>query len=313
MDVHLMPDHPFRELHWRYLKARDLVLKNGRPTHHDGKDLWKDLFHFLSKLARCKDDHERSRLMRENPKLWFAFELYCDRESGLRSIIGSRLLAAEPPNSIGAKLGFTAAVIDTFAQCFFDVADRLHYSDFIHCRVLNRNSKSNEGCTEREVALKRIGYHGGPEALDRVLRTPGHAASAATADNPIQGLANHVEDLLFEKILTAVGRMENTDEKVVRSLTQVYAQLDAVRRNSSDSTSAPEDYIRNVEAMMKELPWDLATDEVPEEFEPWKKYATDLRADEMMRIAAGQDGPTHRQMSLRTLPAGADPNAAPKG
>jgi NCAIR mutase (PurE)-related protein len=97
----------------------------------------------------------------------------------------------------------------------------------------------------------------------------------------------------------------------VRSLTQVYAQLEAVRRNSSDSTSAPEDYIRNVEAMMKEVPWKLATDEVPKEFEPWKKYATDLRADEMMRIAAGQDGPTHRQMFLRILPAGTDPNAAP--
>jgi hypothetical protein len=32
----------------------------------------------------------------------------------------------------------------------------------------------------------------------------------------------------------------------------------------------------------------------------------------MLQIAAGEEGPTHQQMALRILPAGADPDAAPK-
>ncbi|MHC4399372.1 MAG: hypothetical protein ACYTG0_06815 [Planctomycetota bacterium] len=266
----------------------------------------------MKKLVRCRNDYDRSRLMRESPAHYFAFELYCDSESGLRAVVEARLLAGETFSSIGARLGLTGSVIETYAQCYFDVQTRLGHVDFIHNHVLNQNSKSNKACTERDLALKRIGYCAGSKALDRVLRTRGNPASAATADSPIRGLANHVEDLLFDKVVTAIGRMKETDEKAVRTLTQVYAQLEAVRQKSSDSSSAPEDYIRNVEAMMNEVPWKLASNEVPKEFEPWRKYATDLRADEMMRIAAGQDGPAHKQMSLQLLPAGADPRPAPK-
>ena len=250
--------------------------------------------------------------MRESPAHWFSFELYCDRESDLRPIVEARLLAAEPPSSIGAKIGYTGLVIESYAQCFFDVETRLGSVDFIHSHVLNRNGQSNKAGAERELAWKRIGYCAGAKALDRVLRTPECPASSATADSSIQGLTDHVKDLLLDKVLTTIGRMENTDEKAVRALTQIYAQLEAVRQKIPDSSSAHEDYIKNVEAMMNAIPWKLATDEVPKVFEPWKKYATDLRADEMMRIAAGQDGPTHKQMSLRILPPGYDPDAAPK-
>ena len=188
MDVRLIPDYPFRDVNWRYQKSRNCLAKNGRPTWHDGKDPWKDQFRFFKKLVHCKSDHDRSRLMHESPAHWFAFELYCDSESGLRAVVEARLLAGETFSSIGARLGFTGSVIETYGLCYFDLENRLGHVDFIHSHVLNRNSESNKGCTEREVALKRIGYCAGAKALDRVLRTPGRPASAATADSPIRGL-----------------------------------------------------------------------------------------------------------------------------
>ena len=312
MDVRLTRDHPLRPVDWRYQKARDLLLRNGLPTWHGGEDPWKDLFRFLRKLACCQDERSRSGLMRESQRFWFAFEIYCDPESDLTAIVEARLLAGEPIDRIGAKLGFTGAVIETFAQCYFDVQTRLGLVDFVHSHVLNRNSNGNQGRSERELALKRIGYCAGAKTLDRVLRTPGRLEGSATAESTIQGLADHVEDLLFDRVLTAIGSMENTDEKAVRALTQLYARLEAARQNSPDSSSGYEEYLKNVEAVLKEIPWKLASKGSPKVFEPWQKYATELRAHEMLQIAAGEEGPTHQQMSLRILPAGADPDAAPK-
>lgn len=312
MDVRLTRDHPLRPVDWRYQKARDLLLKNGRPTWHGGEEPLGNLSRFLRKLARCRDEHSRSRLMREFPRLWFAFEIYCDRESDLRAIVEARLLAGEPTDSIGAKIGFTGAVIETFAQCCFDVQTRLGHVDFMHSHVLNRNGNGNQGRSERELALKRIGYCAGAKTLDRVLRTPGRAECSATAESTIQGLADHVEDLLFDRVLTAIGSMENTDEKAVRALTQLYAQLEAARRNIPGSSPGFEAYLKNMEAVLKDIPWKLASKGAPKVLEPWQKYATELRAHEMLQIAAGEEGPTHEQMSLRILPAGADPDAAPK-
>ena len=234
MDVRLTPSHPFRDVDWRFQKSRDCLIRNGRPTWRGGKDPWKGQYRFLKKLVHCKNDHDRSRLMHESPAHWFALELHFDSESGLRAVVQARLLANEAFSSIGAKLGFKESVIETYSLCYFDVRTRLGLVDFIHNYVLNQNSQSNKGCSERDLALKRIGYCAGSEALDRVLRAPGHLASAATTDSPIRRLANHVEDLLFDKVVSAIGQMEKTDEKAVRTLTQIYAQLESVRQNSSE-------------------------------------------------------------------------------
>ena len=140
--------------------------------------------------------------------------------------------------------------------------------------------------------------------------------TSATANSTIQGLADHIEDLLFDKFLTAIGRTEDTDEKVVRSLTQVHAQLEAVRQKSPDSSSGSEDYIRNVEAMMDAIPWRLATKGLPKEFDKWKRRAAELRAEEMMLVTSGMGGPNEKNendMKVRILPAPDDPRAAPKG
>ncbi len=163
MDVRFTPFHPFRDPNWRYEKSRNCLLKHGRPTWHLGKDPWKDQFRFLKKLVRCRNDYDRSRLMRESPAHYFAFELYCDSESGLRAVVEARLLAGETFSSIGARLGLTGSVIETYAQCYFDVQTRLGHVDFIHNHVLNQNSKSNK------FLLRKASFRPGRTRAERAI------------------------------------------------------------------------------------------------------------------------------------------------
>lgn len=313
MDVHLTPYHPFRDVNWRYQKSRNCLLKNGRPTSHDGKDLWKDQFRFFQKLVRCQNDYDRSRLMHESPAHYFAYGLYCDSESGLRAVVEARLLAGETFGSISARLGLTGSVIETFAQCYFDVLSRLSHVDFIRSHVLNRSRQGAGEGAERELALKRIAYIAGPEALNRVLRTPGREADSQTHESTIGELVDRIEDALLDKVLNVIGRMENTDERTARTLIQLYAQLQAVQRGKADSSPGEENYIRNVEAMMKAIPFGLATKGLPKRFDKWKDSAMELRAHEMLEIDLGGEGPDKKDMRLKLLPAGVEKSGDAQG
>lgn len=306
MDVRLNPLHPLRLIDWRFQKAIDLLLKQGHPRCGEAPDLWKEFWRFLRELLACRDAASRRRLMRKWPKFWFAMELYCERTSGLHALIEARLLAGESPNAIGGRLGFSAAVIETFARLFFDVEDRLASVDLIRTVIFQRPDQSHGGEADRELSLRAIGYFGGPVLLDRVLSTP-HQAHSETDSRPLEDIAGQLESLFQARVITGTGNLERLDEDALKRWTGLLSELQSVRQVAGDASPGEEAYLKNIQALMDAIPWQLATkQEVPEEFKKFEHSAMELRAHEQLAIARGGEGPDPKTMNLRLLPAGSE-------
>ncbi len=86
---------------------------------------------------------------------------------------------------------------------------------------------------------------------------------------------------------------------------RLYAQLQAVQRGKADSSPGEENYIRNAKAMMKAIPFRLATKGLPKRFDKWEDSAMELRADEMLEIdlaaMLGQEGQHIENLAARAV------------
>ena len=83
------------------------------------------------------------------------------------------------------------------------------------------------------------------------------------------------------------------------------AELQAVRQADGNASPGEEAYLKNVKAMMENVPWQIASKmEQPEPFKKYEKSAMDLRAHEQLALDLGGEGPAPKDMNLRLLPAG---------
>lgn len=303
MDILLDPQHPLRPVDWRYQRARNLLASGGHPNHPVGPELFKSLFRFLSRLVACQDEIAKEKLTNVFPELHLAFQLFLERPNSLAGIIEARLLAAEPLRAIAEKTGFAERVIAAYAGCFFDVASRLRRSDLIHCLVFDRSGQAGDEASERELALKRVAYQAGAEALDGLLNGSLHRTGAAGSESGLVALTDHLQDSLLEKIRSAIGHIRATDPTAIQRLARYYSDLHAVRRNYASSTSAEERYAENIKAMLDQIPWKLASKKPEPGFEKWHGLAAELRAHEKLLVSTGMGVPDERELHAYMVPA----------
>ncbi len=296
MTFRLHKSHRWRPVDWRYQKARECLRSGQRLSRVSDDAPTREIYFFLRQLHACRTREDEQKLMRESCVTWFAVEMHNDRETAAQGIVQARLLAGEAFESIGRKMNERGDVIERYAEYFFDVKSRLKCTDFIWSEVLGVTSHDGTERGKEDLLLRRLGYLAGVGAVDELM----YGVSArAGSEMSTRRLEEYVAHTLTQKCLTAIEQMDPANPKAVAEMLKLYARFWEIRQSGRNETSRDIDYRKNVEVLMKQLSWSIGPNKIPKDLLPWSETAVELRADEQLRVAAGET--LKNEAELRSL------------
>ncbi len=281
--IRLQKSHPWRPPDWRYRKAR-ACLENDQPLSRVRDDSeTNELYSFLRRLRTCRDEQAEADLFRECGGPWLAVEIH--QNPAMRAIVEARLLANESSESIGFKIGFKN--VNRYAEYFFDVQDRLQFQDFIYSEVLCAARHNSTAGGAHGLDLRRVGYFGGVDAIDTLTQGSAVQVDSSTSAFSQAKIRQYVSHVLTRKCVSAIDRMDPSDEKSVGHMLKLYAQFNEAQ--NLGQTPGQVRYLENALAMMKEIPWGCGPTGIPAELGPWTETAVELRAAEQLQIARNKN------------------------
>ena len=275
MNTYLNKSHPLRPPDWRYRKALLCLREGRRPSRlRSDKEVWY-VYRCLARRRRACAPKDALRMKKDDPCLTLAFDIHDDRQGWLRGAIEARLLAGEPQQRIGQKIGISEHVIAWYALAFYDVQARLRFSDFIYREAVCDRPLDDS----RSRFWKHIAYIGGAKALDEVLHAAETRDAVRKARDPSLGMSGLIDMQLSEKMFGAVDRMDPSDQDSIREMLKLYGLMTDAGKKAEHIPAAQADYLKNVEVMMKHFPWSVGARGVPAHLREWSETAVELRAD----------------------------------
>jgi hypothetical protein len=290
--VHLRPNSPLRPPDWRWLKVKAYRRANRELSRFKNDRYVFEAHRFNERLEESTEAWQAEELCDENESLFFAYSFYSTegRESN-RWELEARLLSKEDYASIATKLGCTVETVDLYEKLFFNVSDRLDSVGWVINSVIGRSIHT--GLNERDYDLlwKMYGYLGGPYMLDLVIKRLGinkqrpsseQEASLFMADAlPIQATMNASKAMV-------VNPVNNFTAVPVMQVEQTYRQIqkDVASGNSVDIV------MNGLNKVFQSLFWSTGSGTIKHQTLPSMKevdvQAVELRASEMIQVAAGQ-------------------------
>jgi hypothetical protein len=276
---------PWRPPDALYRRALEIFEAGRRATGLDGRATAEAL-NFLQRLSHCYSPADLAALHKQTPAMASAFDIRQNASAALRSTLEARLLAGEPPEQIAEKLAVPPGAVEAYQKVFFDIVDRRACVDYIMDRVIGRPGPQASEDEIEACVKKTIGYCFGPRALDGVLDPRLAADAAGPTAEPLAALGQGVQR---RKAAILLWRLDTRDPAARRQLLQLAVQnLNADPKDEDGATSAIE---RHIHAMLTEIPWltgRAARSALPEAIAEVDDRAAELRADELMLLAAGE-------------------------
>jgi hypothetical protein len=281
---------PWRVPNWRYLCAVEILQDGPGPaaSFEGERDVRRisRLVDFLRQYRRCGGSPRLLRQLRQRePHLYSAHELYNDDLlQQTRWIVEARILAREKPAEIAGKLGCNPQLIKVFATLYFDVRSRLDHKDYIEGVVFSKARNSTK--VGNALAWKIIGYHFGPKVLNAVVggfSNPLHVDSVEDLSGTIKEL---IQDTLnCNAAAAAVRVLSATDSTIAGPLVRA-----TLGKRLPEGDASPNSFLRNIEAMLENLPFEVATDPHRAKDPVLGEYeglAAELNTKEMLLLKTG--------------------------
>jgi hypothetical protein len=192
-------------------------------------------------------------------------------------------------------------VASIFVTDHFDVVDRLENTSFILSEVVYKTDSPRPNST---VFLRLVAYLGGARALSEVLHFGGRRE-----ETNLQGfsntLARRAELLRGLKIHLAEESVDPMDLTAAPEALRLleWQELAATKRNEKSPPLTPLE--ETIDAVLKAIPWSVrgTKDAKPHpRLAPFEGGAAELRADDQLRIASGEDLHDPEEFRSRKLP-----------
>jgi hypothetical protein len=211
----------------------------------------------------------------------------------LAAALEAMVLAGEDGAEIAHHLALTAEAVGWYESVFFDVRDRLDAAGFIVHEVI-AGARLLQPTDATGHAWRLIGFLSGPVALRRVMGT----VAATNADELVGCRRLGTLDLLEAKLSFAAEALP-TDKlgDLVRALRVVHGLIDKA------DTAQLTDYEENLKAFFEEYSFTIGPR--PASDDPLAEFAggaAELRAEEMLRVAAGETLENAEQIKAMQLP-----------
>jgi hypothetical protein len=287
---------PRRPPNWRWELATD---DSDRPFRRCTDPVVRAARRFWRSRVPCRTEADRRLLAARMPLLSQAFGIYCDPAGLTRSALEARTLAAEPVGDIARKSAVPAAVVEVYEQVFFDIRDRLTSPDFIGNEVLGPRLRTG-GPWPFDLVWKFFGFIGGVRVLDE-LTDVYHAAPRPTNPEEAVTFLSEATRTLLGRQLAAAARSLGGDRRAAAELLLAQARPEG---QSGDGGAPRTVYEQHIAALLKELPWASGANasKVAPAVAELDRAAAELRADELLRLAAGEQVPEASALKELQLP-----------
>lgn len=298
----LSESNPFAPPDRRYHLARKCLKSGGRPSFRDDGPTW-ELFRFLLKRESVTEPSLQVQVRRAYPGLSISLDLHHGRARKLRPMIEAYVLAGANDDLIAARLNVPAESVYWFRLAFYDVEHLRHASLRVVYDLIGTVDEDGQSELDEHRLWKLVGFTLKVEALDQLL----YADDKSNA-LPEGGLAAWIKaraqsDLQMKQWIVA-HRLNVNDPKHIETLLKLSVQAQCSQRQS-DAVS-PNRYEQHIKAFLEEIPWTQG-EAGKEAFKntkigEWDDSATELRADEQLRLATGQDVPELEEWRECKLP-----------
>lgn len=287
--------NPSREPHWRWLRVLQID-KGGRRASRaaDGPAG----FTWIRRALRLKRRFDAAGgrdtalfgLMHEDENLLWAHAIWSDERKPTRWAIEALILAGASDEFIAQRLGSDPGVIEAYEAVFFNVRERLDQPLYVVNVVLGEAVA--RGVQERQYDLlwKLFAYHGGIHALDAIMQRAARIGKPTDPEQVPQFFQDFAVNTMKQKAAVATLTVPvNTHTQM--QLIDSFVKYVEIEKNSKSAAEAHTSIVTNIGAMLSALPFKLGTkiDAVEEKMLPYDDNAAELRNDEMLIVAAGEE------------------------
>jgi hypothetical protein len=291
--INALKDAYDRAPHWRWLRAVQIDGGGFRASRSvDGEDG----FVWIRRALKLKRHFERANnrpqalyaLLHRDRDLFWAHSMWAADKQPTRWAVEARILAGETNEHIAQKLGTSPGVIDSYANVFFDVREKLQNTDYVLNVVLA--DAVTRGLQERHYDLlwKLLGYRGGSHVLDAVIS---RFTSMTRPDAP-DGVNGFFQDMAvncmkYKAALSTLTVQVNTHTQL--PLIDSFVKYVEIERTTDNASKAHSTIVENIGSMLASLPFRVGTklDSAAIKMLPFDDGAAELRNDELMVVAAG--------------------------
>lgn len=342
--------NPFRTPGWRFdrvLKLCDPYPASRRCSARDDRYV-RAARAFTLKYRQCEDDQDRYRLFRENPGLYYAFEINqrAEEEPEAALIVQARLLARQKADEIAGLLGTLPEAVEWYEALFFHVTDRLDRRDWVATQVILpavmrshanlSGAGAGEGFAENvrraargivhevtpfaapfmDVTLKLFAYYGGPFALEALITGFESGAPVASPEALPSWFQTNWKNVIKRRALQAALQFEFNRYNFV-DLFHVNAKILEIETSEAAQGQNRTTIEANIKTMLDDIPWavgDAGADVVSgTELAMYDDSNVELRDDELQRVSAGDAPEGLRDVIPLQLPPPRPRKAAPPG
>lgn len=286
----LSESNPFPPPDRRYRLSRACLKSGGRLSCRDDAPT-RVLFRF-ARIREAATQSDRDQIRKANPGLSVALDLHHGRARKLRPMIEAYILAGADDGSIAARLNVLREGISWYRLAFYDVEHLRHAPLRVVYDLIGIVDEDGQSELDEHRLWKLVGYTLKAEALDQLLFV-GDKSNALPKGGLAAWIKGRVQSDLQMKQLIVAHRLKVNDPKHIEILLKLSLQQQCSQRPSEQvSLSLPEQISKD---LMEEIPWAFG-DAGEVQFKgtkigEWDESAVELRDEELLRLATGQDVP----------------------
>ena len=330
--------NPRRRPDWRFervLRIVDRAEGPGRTSVRDDEYV-KGARRFIIRYRNATDAQAHEKLAAENPGLYFAWQIYENRNEPdgfcMPILLEARLLADMEDEAIAAELETLPEVVEWYEAIFFHVRDRLKAHDWIVDHVLRPSLlRAGEAAMATQIvsgnkparrslrdiplselteafmpaSLKFFAYYGGPHVLNQAITGFRRGNRASTAAD-IGNWFDEYFQLDSRRRASAAMNVFQIGPENVMQLFALNVKLIEIDRNTDSAENKQDQYHRTLAAFMKEIPWAIGRDGrklvADSPIAIYDDSAVELRDAELQTLSAGEKPDTIEGVELLRLP-----------
>lgn len=285
-------NNPLSTPNWRFLRIKGLTVESQQQRSSYKDDLWTGKGRkFVKELSECRTETDHSELFAKNPDAYHAYELYAatgkDADK-VRLIVESRLLTGMSFSEIASKNRMSEEALRWYEALFFDVADHLDKTDWIHTAVLVPaerqayvNSKYRSGQENAfeaianpilDASLKYFSYYGGQHFCETIIRGFRDDLKVENPRQALRALRKIFIDKLTIRAVTAVHRMQTSNFNA-NELLNTYARFQEqsiaaakAAKTGNDGVNTPSRVAEQLHAALEFVPFAVLSRDEPTSF-----------------------------------------------
>lgn len=308
MHIDFQKYNPSRTPTWRFDRLTELLGRDPVQYPNPRRDdpLIRKAFRFLRLIRAAETEEAQVALFPKNPGLYYAYMIHQEEDPANRRYIETRLLAQQTDYEIAYTLATLPETITWYEALFYNIRDRINNRDWILRQVLGPAIERMLQDRAEELVQKMYAYFLGPYMYELVSDGFGERRLITREDDIATVMDEQIKQEVRVLTLTRVKTAEINRYNIIELLgahQRTVEQALSAKDPSLVKTTVEE----NIQGMMDEIPWLVGNGmltqaklaETP--LGKYEKYAAELRADEMLAIAADQEVPNVQKLAHKKL------------